>query len=105
MLIAFDKSHRACLRAKVALWHLKDGAVRQPDKWPAQAHAYLRLAQPALGVITKRVDRQQIDDRTDLMHAPDGLGEQLLGPDQLLAGQHDSLSRRSTWAVASSSTA
>jgi aminoglycoside phosphotransferase family enzyme len=40
----FYKSFRACVRAKVAIWHLRDHAVREPEKWPRRARTYLDLA-------------------------------------------------------------
>jgi aminoglycoside phosphotransferase family enzyme len=43
-LIAFYKSYRACVRAKIAAWHLRDREVREPAKWPALARAYLERA-------------------------------------------------------------
>jgi aminoglycoside phosphotransferase family enzyme len=43
-LLAFYRSYRACVRAKLALRHLDDVAPREPSKWAAQALAYLRLA-------------------------------------------------------------
>lgn len=43
-LIAFYKSYRAALRAKIAVWHLDDEEVRDPEKWPARAQSYLRQA-------------------------------------------------------------
>jgi uncharacterized protein len=43
-LVHFYQSHRACLRAKMSIWHLKDAALRANPKWPAQARDYLRLA-------------------------------------------------------------
>lgn len=43
-LIAFYKSYRACLRAKIAIWHLRDATPREPARWPALARAYLGLA-------------------------------------------------------------
>ncbi len=44
MLVHFYQSHRACMRAKIALWHLKEPALRDSRIWPAQARDYLRLA-------------------------------------------------------------
>jgi aminoglycoside phosphotransferase family enzyme len=44
-LIAFYKSFRAFLRARIAICHLKDEHVRLPEKWPRQAKAYLGLAE------------------------------------------------------------
>ena len=43
-LVNFYQSHRACLRAKMSIWHLKDPALRANPKWPAQARDYLRLS-------------------------------------------------------------
>lgn len=43
-LIAFYKAYRACVRAKIAIWHLRDGPPREPAKWPALARTYLDLA-------------------------------------------------------------
>lgn len=43
-LIAFYKSYRACVRAKIAIWHLRDRDVRNPAKWPALAKTYLDIA-------------------------------------------------------------
>ncbi|MBS1188847.1 MAG: hypothetical protein H6R10_639 [Rhodocyclaceae bacterium] len=44
-LVAFYKSCRACLRAKLALWHLDEEKVSQPEKWPALAGQYVELAE------------------------------------------------------------
>jgi aminoglycoside phosphotransferase family enzyme len=43
-LIAFYRCHRATLRARLAIAHLLEDHPRTPEKWPAQARAYLRLA-------------------------------------------------------------
>ncbi len=43
-LIDFYKLFRACLRAKIALWHTDDHDVRDHDKWRARAREYLDLA-------------------------------------------------------------
>ena len=43
-LVAFYQSHRACVRAKIAAWHLDDDGVRERAKWLARAGEYLRLA-------------------------------------------------------------
>ncbi len=42
-LFAFYRCQRATLRARLAVAHLFEKDVRTPDKWPAQARAYLRL--------------------------------------------------------------
>jgi aminoglycoside phosphotransferase family enzyme len=43
-LMCFYRSHRALTRAKIAIWHLRDEDVREPEKWRARARAYLALA-------------------------------------------------------------
>jgi aminoglycoside phosphotransferase family enzyme len=43
-LLAFYRSYHAGLRAKVAVWHLKDASVRHPAIWTEKATHYLRLA-------------------------------------------------------------
>lgn len=43
-LINFYKSYRACLRAKIALWHLRDPEPRKPATWPSLAKRYLTLS-------------------------------------------------------------
>lgn len=43
-LLHFYKSYRACLRAKIAVWHLDDPTVAEPAKWSKLGMDYLRLA-------------------------------------------------------------
>ncbi|MGE5200953.1 MAG: hypothetical protein ACM3O6_02700 [Acidobacteriota bacterium] len=43
-LLRFYMSERACLRAKLAIWHLKDRSLRHRGKWRRKALRYLRLA-------------------------------------------------------------
>lgn len=43
-LLDFYKCHRACLRSKLSFWHLRDLQIREPERWPIQARAYLKLA-------------------------------------------------------------
>ena len=43
-LVDFYQSCRATLRAKLALWHLRDDGRRPPGQWVALARAYLDLA-------------------------------------------------------------
>jgi len=43
-LLHFYQSFRACLRAKIAIWHLKEPSLTDPSKWTTQARDYLRLA-------------------------------------------------------------
>lgn len=44
-LLHFYQSCRATLRAKLALWHLRDDGRHPPGKWVATARAYLEQAQ------------------------------------------------------------
>lgn len=44
-LIWFYKAFRACLRAKIAIWHIADHEVRDVEKWRRRANDYLRLAE------------------------------------------------------------
>jgi aminoglycoside phosphotransferase family enzyme len=48
-LLDFYKSYRACLRAKLAVWHTRDHEVPDHDKWLKRARAYLRLAEVHIG--------------------------------------------------------
>lgn len=43
-LLDFYKCYRACLRAKLSFWHLREPTVREPERWPRQARNYLHLA-------------------------------------------------------------
>jgi aminoglycoside phosphotransferase family enzyme len=43
-LIHFYQSLRACVRAKVTIWHLREVRYRDSAKWPARARQYLGLA-------------------------------------------------------------
>lgn len=43
-LLDFYKSYRACVRAKIAIWHVREPDGRDAAKWPALAQRYLRLA-------------------------------------------------------------
>ena len=44
-LIAFHKSCRSCLRAKLSVWHLLDGNDHLRQDWLDRAHKYLDLAE------------------------------------------------------------
>ena len=44
-LISFYKAFRACLRARIAIWHIADHEVRDMKRWQARARDYLRLAE------------------------------------------------------------
>lgn len=43
-LVYFYKAHRACLRARLAIWHLRDLGRHVWPRWRAMAEEYLRLA-------------------------------------------------------------
>lgn len=43
-LIHFYQGLRACVRAKIAIWHLSEARYRASAKWPARARQYLGLA-------------------------------------------------------------
>lgn len=47
-LLRFYLCHRACLRARLSIEHLRDEDPQTPEKWPRQTRAYLRLAGEAL---------------------------------------------------------
>lgn len=44
-LVWFYKAFRACLRAKIAIWHIADHEVRNTEKWRRRAREYLDLAE------------------------------------------------------------
>jgi aminoglycoside phosphotransferase family enzyme len=43
-LVAFYKSYHALIRAKIAVWHLKEPDTRDPQQWINRANHYLGLA-------------------------------------------------------------
>ena len=43
-LVHFYKSYRACVRAKLAIWHLRDDQVLDHAKWIQRSNDYLNLA-------------------------------------------------------------
>jgi aminoglycoside phosphotransferase family enzyme len=43
-LLVYYKKYHALVRAKIAVWHLKDPDVRDPAKWIIKAKDYLRRA-------------------------------------------------------------
>ena len=44
-LIDFYKAHRALLRARLAILHLRDEDIRDPEKWRPRTMEYLKLAE------------------------------------------------------------
>jgi aminoglycoside phosphotransferase family enzyme len=47
-LMTFYSAFRATLRARICLAHLDDEVPMEPERWPLEARAYLRLAQAEL---------------------------------------------------------
>ena len=43
-IVEFYRCHRAYLRAKLSVWHVRDGAVTAHEPWRARARDYLELA-------------------------------------------------------------
>ena len=41
-ILRFYRTYRACLRAKLAVWHIDDASGQDPGPWRRQAHNYLR---------------------------------------------------------------
>ncbi len=48
-LISFYKAHRALLRAKLSILHLRDRDISDRENWRALARSYLELAQTYAG--------------------------------------------------------
>jgi len=47
-LVDYYQSLRACIRAGLAIWHLKEARYRESPKWALRARHYLRLAREHL---------------------------------------------------------
>ncbi len=47
-LLRFYQGFRAFVRAKIAIWHLKDDKVSDPDHWRMRAVRYLELGQACI---------------------------------------------------------
>jgi aminoglycoside phosphotransferase family enzyme len=43
-LLDFYKRYHACVRAKIAIWHLQDESIEDGSKWIAKANRYLSMA-------------------------------------------------------------
>jgi aminoglycoside phosphotransferase family enzyme len=44
MLLEFYRAYHACIRAKIAIWHLNDDTIQDRAAWVAKAEQYLRMA-------------------------------------------------------------
>jgi aminoglycoside phosphotransferase family enzyme len=49
-LVAFYRSHSACVRARLAIWHLDDPTAPVGSPWLDRAARYLELAERDLGI-------------------------------------------------------
>lgn len=47
-LVDYYQAFRACVRAGIAIWHLKEPRYRGLAKWPMRARHYLQLAEQHL---------------------------------------------------------
>lgn len=55
-LVDFYKCYRACLRAKLAVWHLRESTTREPEHWVKHARQYLAIA----GTYAKRLSQSYV---------------------------------------------
>ncbi len=54
-LIDFYKAYRACLRAKLSLWHIADPAASDSERWRDKALRYLCLAEIYARTLNERI--------------------------------------------------
>ncbi len=52
-LISFYKAYRACIRARLAVWHTRDGEKQDWPKWQDRAIEYLRLVETYSAQLSK----------------------------------------------------
>jgi aminoglycoside phosphotransferase family enzyme len=68
-LFSFYRCCRATMRARLAIAHLLDANPRTPERWPAQARAYLAIAEREArtlqAFVRSRRDRRVRDARAD----------------------------------------
>jgi aminoglycoside phosphotransferase family enzyme len=57
-LYSFYRCYRGMLRARLSIAHLLEAAPRTPEKWPAQAKAYLAIAARDARDLERRLRRQ-----------------------------------------------
>jgi uncharacterized protein len=70
-LYLFYRCHRAALRARLAIAHLREPNPRTPEKWPTLARNYLRIA-GADAVRLNRLLRMREDRRARVRRCGDG---------------------------------
>jgi aminoglycoside phosphotransferase family enzyme len=64
-LVDFYESFRALLRAKIALWHLRDNHVTDRTRWRMNAAAYLELAEQRTRGFAGRSAAELLNPRTE----------------------------------------
>lgn len=69
-LVGFYQAFRACVRAKLAIRHLREACYRDDPKWARRARQYLALAAARLEQGAGS-GPQQLDDRAAAVDAPD----------------------------------
>jgi aminoglycoside phosphotransferase family enzyme len=84
-LVEVYASVRAAVRAKLAIWHLRDAVVREPERWRRTAGEYVALAETHMRRAAtvapaaqpdRASDLEELDQRLVAMHPSDGLREQ-----------------------------
>jgi aminoglycoside phosphotransferase family enzyme len=70
-LYLFYRCHRATLRARLAIAHLLEPNPRTPEKWPALARSYLRIAE-ADAMRLNRLLKTRGDQRASALRASGG---------------------------------
>ena len=75
-LFLFYRCHRATLRARLAIAHLLEPDPRTPEKWPALARAYLRLAHADAARLEKSSENQEVGKRLAGVKTTNGLGQE-----------------------------
>jgi uncharacterized protein len=78
-LYLFYRCHRATLRARLAIAHLLEPNPRTPEKWPALARSYLRIA-GADAIRLNRLLRTQGDRRASALRASGGGRPRTMAP-------------------------
>jgi aminoglycoside phosphotransferase family enzyme len=63
-LVHFYQSYRACVRAKISIWHLLEARFRDSPKWPDRARHYLQLAQRHIDACSGALQAENMDTTT-----------------------------------------
>ena len=75
-LYLFYRCHRAALRARLAIAHLRELSPRTPEKWPTWPGTTLGLQGQTPCASIAFLEREEIDERVPVVEATDDLGEQ-----------------------------